>query len=160
MGQIGLIKSSFTMFIPCRHIPIGNGWKSIARDDFGQFRGNIKYTHRLALLSSLPPLDMMYVDDAPNLLDVPDVLNVIDVLDVTDATDETNILDTTNVPDVTNISDDSSDLSSTSDISQVRITEEMLVVHHYVDMEYDTNDTTVIRIVIHELRGMGSFRGS
>jgi hypothetical protein len=84
---------------------------------------------------SLPPLDMMYIDDVPNLLDVPDVCNVIDVPDVTDTIDVTNILDSTSITDVTNISDDSHNLSSTSDISQVTTIREVLMVHHSVDME-------------------------
>jgi hypothetical protein len=74
IGEIGLIKS----FIHYVHFheetnPIGNDWKSITMDDFDQFRANLTYTRRFASLSSLPPLDMMYVDDAPNILDVPDV---------------------------------------------------------------------------------------
>jgi hypothetical protein len=89
-----------------------------------------------------PPLDMMYVDDAPNILNVPDVCHVIDVPDVTEVIEVTSILDITDVPDVpdvTNVSDDLCDLRSTSDISQVTTTGEVLKVHHNVDMSYDAN---------------------
>jgi hypothetical protein len=43
-----------------------------------------------------------------------------------------------------NISDDSHDISSTSDISQVTTTEEVIKVHHQVDMEYDANGSPVL----------------
>jgi hypothetical protein len=87
---------------------------------------------------------MMYVDDAPNLLDVPDVCNVIDVPNFTDVVEVTSILDITNVPDVTNASDDSHDLSSTSDIYQVTATGKQLTVSHNVDTEYDANDPVLL----------------
>jgi hypothetical protein len=103
-------------------------------DDFDQFRLNLKYTRRFSSLSSLPRLDMMYVDDAPNLLGVPDVCIVINVPpNVTDVIEVTSILDITDVPAVTNASDDSHDLSSTSDISQVTTTGEQLTFSHNVD---------------------------
>jgi hypothetical protein len=121
IGEIGLNKS-FIHYVHFREEtnPIGNDWKSITMDDFNQFRLILKYTRRFSSLSSLPPLDMMYVDDAPNLLDVPDVCNVIDVPNVTDVIEVTSIPNITDVPDVS--SDDSHDLSSTSDISQVTAT--------------------------------------
>jgi hypothetical protein len=145
IGEIGLIKS-FIHYVHFREEtnPIGNDWKSVTMDDFDQFRANLAYTRRFASLSSLPPLDMMYVDDAPNLLEVPDVCNVIDVPDVIDAIDVTNILDNTNVPVVTNARDDSHDLSLTSDISQVTTTGEQLTVSHNVDTEYDANDPVLL----------------
>jgi hypothetical protein len=62
-------------------------------NDFDQFRLNLKYTQRFSSLSFFPPLDMMYVDDAPNILNVPDVCNVIDVPDVTEVIEVTSILD-------------------------------------------------------------------
>jgi hypothetical protein len=40
---------------------------------------------------------MMYVHDAPNLLEVPDVSNVIGVPNVTDVIEVTSILDITDV---------------------------------------------------------------
>jgi hypothetical protein len=146
MGEIGLIKS-FIHYVHLREKakPIGNDWKFITMDDFDQFRLNRNYTPRFGSLSCcLPPLDMMYIDDVPNLLDVPDVCNVIDARDVTDTIDVINILDSTNVPDVTNISDDSHDLSLTSDISQVTTIREVLIVHHNVDMEYDVNGPVLL----------------
>jgi hypothetical protein len=146
IGEIGLIKS-FIHYVHFREetTPIGNDWKSITMDDFDQFRANLTYTRRFSSLSSLPPLDMMYVDDAPNLLEVPDACNVIDVRNVTDVIEVTSILDITDVPDVTNVSDDSHDLSSTSDISQVTTTGEQLMVSHNVDIvEYDANDPVLL----------------
>ena len=113
-------------------------------DDFDQFRANLTYTRRFASVSSLPPLDMMYVDDAPNLLEVPDVCNVINVSNVTDVIEVTSILHITDVPNVTNVSDDSHDLSSTSEISQVTATGEQLTVSHNVDKEYDSNDPVLL----------------
>jgi hypothetical protein len=89
---------------------------------------------------------MMYVDDAPNILDVPDVCNVIDVPDVTDVIEVTGILDITDVPDVTNVSDHLCDLRSTSDNSQVTTTGEVLKVQHNVDTEYDANDPVLLSI--------------
>jgi hypothetical protein len=64
IGEIGLIKS----FIHYVHFheeinPISNDWKSITMDDFDQFRSKATYTRKFASLSSLLPLDMMYVDD-------------------------------------------------------------------------------------------------
>jgi hypothetical protein len=122
IGEIGLIKS----FIHYVHFweetnPIGSDWKSITMDDFDQFRANLKYTRRVSSLMSLPPLDMMYVDDSPNLLDVSYVCNVIDVPNVTDVIEVTSILDITDVPDG-----------------------EQLTVSHYVDTEYDANDPMLI----------------
>jgi hypothetical protein len=75
---------------------------------------------------------MMYVYDAPNLLDVTDVIEVTSILDITD------------VPDVTNVSDDSHDLSSTSGISQVTAIGEQLMVSHNVDTEYDASDPVLL----------------
>ena len=139
IGEIGLIKS-FIHYVHFREKtnPIGNDWKSITMDDFDQFRANLTYTRRFSSLSSLPPLDMMYVHDSPNIHDVPDVHNVPDVHDIT------NILDVANVQSVINVSDVSYDLSSTSDISKVTTTGEVLIVHHYINTEYDTNDPVLI----------------
>jgi hypothetical protein len=121
IGRIGLFKS-FIHYVHFREEtnPNGNDWKSITMDDFDQFRANLTYTRRFASLSSLQPLDMMYVDDAPNLLDITDV------------------------PDVTNASDDSHDLSSTFDISQFTTTGEQLMVSHNVDKEDDANDPVLL----------------
>jgi hypothetical protein len=102
-------------------------------EDYDNFRANLNYTRRFASLSSLPPLDMTYVNDEPNLLDAPDVFDETDVLNVTDVTDVddaskaldvVNVLDgsdifsVTNVPDVTDVTDDD-DASYAIDVSDV-----------------------------------------
>jgi hypothetical protein len=101
---------------------------------FDQFRANVTYTCRFASLSSLPPLDMMYVDDTPvNIqkigskqeLSMPlkdNIFNEIENGSVSNsprAMDASNVIVVTNVQNVTAITDVSYDLSSTSDISQV-----------------------------------------
>jgi hypothetical protein len=48
------------------------------------------------------------------------------------------------IKDVTAITDVSYDLSSTSDISQVTTTEEVLMLHHYVNTEYNANDPVIL----------------
>jgi hypothetical protein len=144
LGPIGCIKSFIHYVHFCEEtIPIGNDWKSITLDDFDQFRVNLNYTCRFASVSSLPPLDMTYVNDEPNLLDASDVLDESDIFTGTNDADIANIIQTTNidsvidvtkvpdvkivvvdvpdvlnVTDVINISDDSYDLSSTSDNPQ------------------------------------------
>jgi hypothetical protein len=75
-------------------------------DYYGQFRINLKYTHRFASLSFLPPLDMMYVDNVPNPPDIPAVFNEIDMIDVTDVVDVRNALDMSDIFDVSNTLDD------------------------------------------------------
>jgi hypothetical protein len=107
LGPIGFIKS----FIHYVHFheetnPIGNDWKSITMEDYDNFRANLSCTRRFASLSSLPPLDMTYVNDEPNLLDHPDVLdetNVRNVTDVTDVDDASKALDVVNVLDWSDI---------------------------------------------------------
>jgi hypothetical protein len=82
-----------------RQIPlemIGNDWKSITIDDFDRFRVNHNYTHRFASVSSLPPLDMTYVNDEPSLLGAPDVFDITDVTDVDDASNALNVSDILN----------------------------------------------------------------
>jgi hypothetical protein len=54
IGEIGLLKS----FIHYVHFheetnPIGNDWKSIAMDDFEQFRANLSYTRRFSSFSNV-----------------------------------------------------------------------------------------------------------
>jgi hypothetical protein len=62
LGEIGLIISLIHYVHFCEETnPIGNDWESITMDDFDQFRVNLTYTRRFSSLSSLPPLDMMYV---------------------------------------------------------------------------------------------------
>jgi hypothetical protein len=137
IGPIGHIKS----FIHYVHFheetnPIGNDWKSITMDNFYQFRCNLKYVCRLASLSSLPPLDMMYVNDEPNALDVfntlevSDVFDEIDVLegadaddapyaiDVSDVLDESDIFTVTDVFDITDIVENT-DIDSVIDVTNV-----------------------------------------
>jgi hypothetical protein len=145
LGPIGCIKS-FIHYVHFREEtnPIGNDWKSITMDDFDQFSCNLKYVCRFASLSSLPPLDMTYVNDEPHLLDASDAFNEIDVFYVTDddeasyAIDMSDVLDVTYITDV-DISDDLCDISSTSDIPQATAT-----AHHQVDIEYDANGPPVL----------------
>jgi hypothetical protein len=100
IGPIGRIKS-FIHYVHFREAtnPISNDWKSITMDDFYQFRCNLKYVCRFASLSSLPPLDMMYVNDEPNALygfntlEVSDVFDEIDVLEGNDADDAPYAID-------------------------------------------------------------------
>jgi hypothetical protein len=66
-------------------------------EDYDQFRSNLDYTHIFASLSSMPMLDMMYVNDERNILDVPDVFNEIDVTDVSGDDDASNVLDMSNL---------------------------------------------------------------
>jgi hypothetical protein len=134
MGELVSLNPSFTLFIFVkRQTPLvmtGNPLPWIILTNSGP---TLHIPKDFPSLSSLPPLDMMYVDDSPNVHDVPDVHNVTDVHDVT------NILDVTNFQGVTNVSDVSYDLSTTSDISKVTTTGEVLMVHHYVNTEYDAN---------------------
>jgi hypothetical protein len=79
LGPIGCIKSFIHYVHFCEETnPIGNDWKSITMEAFDQFRVNLNYTCRFASVSSLPPLDMIYVNDEPNLLDAPDVFDKTD----------------------------------------------------------------------------------
>jgi hypothetical protein len=75
-------------------------------DDFDQFRVNLNYNHRFALLSSLPPLDMTYVNDEPNLLDAPDVFDNTDFTDVDDASNALNVSDVLDESDIFTATDD------------------------------------------------------
>jgi hypothetical protein len=137
LGQILRIQS-FIQYVHFREEtnPIGNDWKSITMDDHAQFRCNLKYARRFASLTSLPPLDMMYVNDEPNLIDASDVFNEIDVFDGTDADDAsyandasdvldefdiftvTDILDITDIIETTNI-DSVIDVTKVSDVKIV-----------------------------------------
>jgi hypothetical protein len=100
-------------------------------------------------------------DDASYANDVSDVLDEFDIFTVTDILDITDIIDTTNIDsviDVTKVSDvkivvvdvpnalNVTDITDviTSDISQATTTDEVLKVHHQVDMEYDTNGSPVL----------------
>jgi hypothetical protein len=76
-------------------------------DDFYQFRSNLKYVHRFASLSSLPPPDLMYVNDEPNALDVFNTLEVSDVFDEIDVLEVTNADDAPYAIDVSDILDES-----------------------------------------------------
>jgi hypothetical protein len=96
-------------------------------------------------------LDESDIFSVTNALDVSDIVSAADIHNVTDimeATDTNDVIDVSKVLDVTditvNVSDDSYDLSSTSDISKITTTEEVLKVHHQVDMEYDANGSPVL----------------
>jgi hypothetical protein len=94
IGPIGQIKSIIHYVHFCEETnPISNAWKSITMHNFHQYRCNLQYTCRFASLSSLPPLDMIYVNDEHNLLDASDVFNEIDVFDGTDADDASYAID-------------------------------------------------------------------
>jgi hypothetical protein len=125
LGPIGCIKY-FMHYVHFREEthPIGNDWKSITMDDFDQFRVNLNYTHRFASVSSLPPLDMTYVNDEPNHLDAPDVFYNTDVTDVTDVDDASNALNVSDVLDESDISTATDDLEiadiiETTDIDKI-----------------------------------------
>jgi hypothetical protein len=67
---------SLKVFIHCVHFceetnPIGNDWKSITISTNSDSSLNIPQSFSSLLF--LPPLDMMFVDDAPNIFDVPDI---------------------------------------------------------------------------------------
>jgi hypothetical protein len=160
MGLIHFIKSSihYVRFHEETN-PIGNDWKSITMEDYDNFRANLNYTRRFASLSSLPPFDMTYVNDEPNLLDAPDVLDETDVLNVTDvadvddaskALDVVNVLDgsdifsVTNVPDVTDVPDDD-DASCSIDVSDVLDESEICTVTD--DLDITVVETTKIVVV-------------
>jgi hypothetical protein len=140
MGPIFLIKS----FIHCVHFreetnPIGNDWKSITMDDFYQFRCN----RRFASLSSLPPLDMMYIDDEPNLLDVSEFLNEIDVIDVTDVYDAPNYLDVSDVLDESDVFSVMDDL----DVADIFSVTNVLDVTDIIEAFYRSNVIDVTKVL-------------
>jgi hypothetical protein len=85
LGPIRFIKS-FIHYVHFREEtnPIGNAWKSITMEEYDNFKVDLNYTRRFAFLSSLPPLDMTYANDEPNLLDAPGVLDESDVFNATE----------------------------------------------------------------------------
>jgi hypothetical protein len=119
LGQILRIKS-FIHYVHFREEtnPIGNDWKSITMGDFEQFRCNLNYTRRFASLSSLPPLDMMYVNDEPNALDVSNTLEVLDVFDEIDVLEGTDADDASYAIDVSDVLDES-DIFTVTDVLDI-----------------------------------------
>jgi hypothetical protein len=143
MGPIFRIKSFIHYVHFCGETnPIGNDWKSITMDDFYQFICNLKYVCRFASLSSLTPLDMMYFDDEPNLLDVSELLNEINVLDVTDVYDAPNYLDVSDVLDESDIFIATDDL----DVSDIFSVTDVLDVTDIIEATYSINviDVTIV----------------
>jgi hypothetical protein len=156
LGPIGCKKSFIHYVHFCEESnPIGSDWKSITMDDFDQFTCNLKYVHRFASLSYLPPLDMTYVNDEPNLLDASDVFNEIDVFDVTDDDDASYAIDTSDVLDESGIfiaTDDLdiADIIETTDIDSIidvtRVSDVKIVVLDVPNVLNVTDSTNVINI--------------
>jgi hypothetical protein len=124
-------------------------------DDFDQFRVNLNYTCRFASVSSLPPLDMTYVNDEPNLLDAPDVFDKTDVTDVTDDDDASNALNVSDIFDefdIFTVTDDLdvADIIETTDIDSIidvtRVSDVKIVVVDVPNGLTVTDITNVINI--------------
>jgi hypothetical protein len=160
ISPIGRI-TSFIHYVHCREEtnPIGNDWKSITMDDFYQFRFNLKYVCRFASLSSLPTLDMMYVNCEPNSLDVfntlevSDVFDEIDVLEGTDADDApysidvSDVLDESDIFTVTDVLDITDIVETTSIDSVIDVTKVSDVKIVVVDIPNVLNVTNITDVV-------------